>query len=302
MSAYAPYNTNYGLTLTRPYLTVTEYQNAPTAVDTANLLPTDSVAEQSTALAEVIARASSMIDQECFGAWGTLCATVDVENARLWGRQDGSFVVHPKFWPIVEVQSFTYGATPGTAASITPAGNVWVEPSQFVVTPSGVTGLGLNALAGIASGFQYYCTWSYVSGFVNTALSASVASGSASVTVDDTTAIYPGSSLAVFDLPNDELVTVGASYVPGTHPVTLAAPLAYNHDVDVAVSNLPRAAKQAAISLTTVLVKVRGSGALVVNDIGEVRQAATNNPQGAADDLAIFERCIKALRQPYVGY
>ena len=148
-SAYAPFNTNYGLTLTKPYLTTTEYLNAPTAVDTANLLPSGSQLSQTQALAEVIGRASSLIDGECLGAWGTLNATVDVENARIWGNNLGQLIVHPKYWPILEVQSFSYGNTPSTAASVVPAGNVWIEPTQFIVAPGGVVGLGLNSLAGI---------------------------------------------------------------------------------------------------------------------------------------------------------
>ena len=300
-SAYAPYNTNYGLTLTKPYLTTTEYLNAPTAIDTSNLLPAGSQLSQTPALAEVIGRASSLIDGECLGAWGTLNATVDVENARIWGNNLGQFIVHPKYWPIVEVQAFSYGNTPFTQASVTPSGNIWIEPTQFTVSPGGVVGLGLNSLANIAPRYQYYCQWTYVNGFVNTTLSASVAAGATSVSLADLTAVYPGSPFTLFDAPSDEQITVASTYTPGVNPVPLSGPLAYEHPVGAVVTGLPKAVKQAAISLTTCLIKVRGSGALIADDMGEIRHAA-GNAQGAVDDLDLAMYAIRALRQMYVGY
>ena len=41
-----------------------------------------------------------MLDAECMGAWGTLSATTNVGNAHIWGSTYGSFIVHPKYWPI----------------------------------------------------------------------------------------------------------------------------------------------------------------------------------------------------------
>jgi hypothetical protein len=299
-SAYAPFNTSYGQT--QPYLTTTEYQNAPTAIDTSNLLPSGSTASQTEALAEVIGRASSLIDAECLGAWGTLNATVNTENARVWGNNANQFVIHPKYWPILEVQSFQFGFTPSNLTSITPAGSIWVEPSQFVVMPSGVVGLGLNSLAGIVPRSQYFAQWTYVNGWPNTPLSASVAAGAASITPSSVIGIYPGTNLTLFDAPNDEQITVASSYVPGVSTVPLTAPLAYSHQAGAVVTNLPKAAKQGAISLTTCLIKVRGSGALIASDIGEVRQTAQGNPQGAMSDYDMALDCIRSLRQMFVGY
>ena len=300
-SAYAPFNTNYGLTLTKPYLTVAEYMAAPTAIDVSNLLP-GAASVQTTALSETIARASSLIDGECLGAWGTLNATVDTENARLWGRNDGSFVVHPKYWPILEVRTFSYGPAVGSSASVDPSSSCWIEPAQFVVQPSGVVGLGLSSLAGIVPRIQYYAEWTYVNGFVNTTLSASVAASVSSITPLDTTGIYPGSSLTLFDAPDDEQITVASTYVPGATSVPLVSPLTYSHGAGATVSNLPKSVKQAAISLTTALIKVRGSGALVADDLGEVKELAHGNPLGAIDDIELCLWCLRGLRQMFVGY
>lgn len=299
-SAYASYNANYGTTLTKPYLTLAEFQNAPTALDLSNLLPGGSQTSQDAALVETIARASSIIDQECLGAWGTLNATSDVENGRVWASPDGSLRVHPKYWPILEVSAFSYGLTPTTSGSVDCASSVWIEPQAFVVQPSGVVGLGLGSLAGTVGRQPYYCTWTYVNGFVNTTLAASVAAGATQITLTDVAGVYPGSSLTLLDLPYDEQVTVASTYTPGQTTVPLASPLTYGH-TSATATNLPRAAKQAAISLTTALVKIRGSGALTVNSLNEVQEYATTNPMGALDDVDACLWAIRGLRQMYVG-
>jgi len=297
--AYAPFNASYGQT--SAYLTTVEYDNAPTAMDTSNLLPGGTGPAQTIALQETIGRASSMVDTYCLGAYGTLTATLNTENARIWGNNSGQLIVHPLFWPIMEVRTFTYGATVGTSASVVPAGNIWIEPTQFIVSPGGVVGLGLNSLAGIAPRQQYLCQWTYVNGWVNSALSASVASGASAISPTSVLGIYPGSSLTLYDVPNDETITVASTYVPGDASVPLVSPLANNHTTTAVVSNLPKVVKQAAILLTTALIKERGSGALIVSDIGEVSHAA-HIPQGGDEDMALAFSMLDALRQMFVAY
>ena len=299
MSAFAQFDVSYSQA--KPYLTIEEYQNAPTAIDTANLIPTGSLLSQDEALAEVIARASSLLDAECMGAWGTLCATRNTENARIWASNNGSIVVHPKYWPILEVSAFSVSSSPSApAASVTPQGNVWIEPSQFIVQPGGVVGTGFGGL-GFGRG-QVYCSWQYVNGWPNTSLSASVAAGAASVSAMDPTGIYPGTGLELFDAPNDEMLVVASDYVPGGTLLPLTHGLSYDHLAGTTLSNLPTAAKQAAISMVTCLVKIRGSGALIVDDIGEARRVAGAVGDGAIDDWEMAMRGIRALRQMYVGY
>jgi len=137
-SAYAPYDISY--TQRTPYITTTEYLNAPTAMDVSNLIPGGDAQVQIDALQETIGRASSWIDQFTCGAWGSLAATQNVENARVWGNRYGQLIVHPKYWPILSVDAFSFGAIGGqgwgyegvggygsTSASITPAGNIWID-------------------------------------------------------------------------------------------------------------------------------------------------------------------------------
>ena len=311
-SAYAPYLQTYGQAI--PYLTTEEYQRAPTAVDVANLV-SGGPQSQLVALTETIARASSWIDTYVTNsAFGTLCATSNTESARVWGNRDGQIIVHPKLWPILEVQSFSY-SVPGAAfaaASITPAGNIWIEPQQFIVQPNSV--YGWNSFTGAANyggagGWQvgittgqYLCEWQYVNGFPNTTLSASVAAGASSVTVQSGIGIYPGTQLSVYDAPTDESVTVASNYTPGSSTVPLTTTLAYNHNAGVSVTNLPAAVKQAAILLTTALIKQRGSGALIAQDMGAITSVNKGDTQNDDGDIGLAAELLENFRQNFIGY
>ena len=305
-SAYAPYNATMGNFA--PYLTTTEYLNAPTSIDTGNLIPNGAASVQLTALAEVIGRASSWIDGFVTGsAYGTLNSTSNVENARVWGSYRNTLIVHPRYWPITEVQTFQYsslagGVTSNNAASITPSANITVYPDYFEVALAGVIALGLNAPSGIMRGYEYDCQWTYVNGFPNTTLSASVAAGAASVNVVSGIGIYPGSLLTLFDAPNDEGVAVASNYVPGGTVIPLTANLAYNHAVGSTLTNLPKSVKQAAILLTSALIKQRGSGALEVADMGVITKMSGEFPQGEDSDIGLAVDLLRPLQQKYMGY
>ena len=307
-SAYAPYLQTYGRAV--PYLTTQEYQDAPTAVDVSNLI-SGGPQNQLIALQETISRASSWIDQFVTGsAFGTLCATSNIENARVWGNRAGQIIVHPKLWPILEVQAFSY-SVPGasaTSSSITPQGNIWIEPQQFIVQPNAT--YGWNTQMGGSYGAwpvgistqEYLCQWQYVNGFPNTTLSASVAAGAASIHVVSGMGIYPGTQLTLFDTPYDEVVTVASSYVPDSGFLPLASPLTYNHNAGISVTNLPTAVKQAAILLTNALVKQRGSGALIASDMGMITQLDTGATQNEHGDIALAMVLLTNFRQHFIGY
>lgn len=313
-SAYAPYLQTYGNTV--PYLTVDEYQQAPTALDINNLI-SGGPQNQFIALQETIARASSWIDQYVTGsAYNTLCATLNVENSQVWGNRAGQIIVHPKLWPILEVQSFSY-SVPGlaqTSSSITPQGNIWIEPQLFIVQPNATYGWNIqnwnNPYSSNGGGAwpvgistqPYLCQWSYVNGFPNTVLSASVAAGAASVTVASGLGIYPGSQLTLFDAPNDETIVVAANYTPDTTLVPLTSTLTYNHLAGRCLTNLPSAVKQAAILLTSAFIKQRGSGALIAQDMGAVTHVQQGSIQNDSGDTALALRLLENFRQRFIGY
>lgn len=293
-SAYAPFNTSYAQTA--PYLTTTEYQLAPEALDLTQLSYGKNVATNEQQLASIIARASSIIDQTVFGAYGTLNATLNVENGTVWGAPGGKLIIHPKFWPVLEVASFSYGSYPGQSASITPAGNCWVEPNRFVIVPGGVIGLGLGSAYGVATGCPYYCQWSYVNGWPNVLLTASVAAGATSCIPASLVGIYPGTTLDVVDAPNNETVTVSPTWTVGTSPVLLSEGFDATHPVGAVLTNLPQAAKQAAILTTSAMIKSRGDSALVLQSLQAPSKTQQMDDQGLGDDMALARMCIHALR------
>lgn len=311
-SAYAVYNTSYELRT--PYITTAEYNNAPTAMSTDNLVG-GSPLSNLIALQETIGRASSWVDQYCCGFSGTLAATVEIENARVWGSYRNTLTVHPRWFPILEVQAFSYSAIPGglasggSAASVVPSGSITVYPTEFEVAPTGAIGwggFGLNlnsAPGGIMRRIEYDCQWQYVVGWVQTTLSASVAAGATSIQPLSVTGLYPGTMLTLYDLPNDEQIQVSQSYVPGSSVVPFANPLQYDHSTTATISNLPPAVKQAAILATTAFIKQRGSGALMVTDISSpVTTMDRGSPQHSGADWWQAEELLLPFRQPFVGY
>jgi hypothetical protein len=262
MSAYAPFNLSYSATT--PYLTTAEYLNAPTAIDVTQLKVSGSTLDQTAILAEVISRVSSAIDRHCCGRWGSLCATVDVENGVIWGDRTGRFAVHPKYVPILEVQSFSYGTSMTYSASVTPSSSVWIEPDRFVVQPSPILTSSLSLNFGGVGPRRFYAQWTYVNGWPNTTLSVLNNEGDTSITPVNVTGIYPGTGLTIFDPPNDEQIMVASTYSPGASVVPLVAPLAYAHAAGVSVTNLPQAVKDAAILWVSGRIKRRGDSGFVL--------------------------------------
>lgn len=311
--AYAPFNISYSART--PLISPTEYTNAPQALDLNNLLAGANAAAQQTALQESINRASSWCDQWCFGAYGTVSATVETENARVWGSYRNTLIVHPLYWPVVEVRTFSYTPLPGglassTGASVTPGTAVTIYPQEFEVSFSGMTSFGpaqtgfggFGTFQGIQMRMEYDCQFSYVAGWPNTTLAASVAAGAASVQPTSVVGIYPGSPMTIYDLPNDEPVQVASSYVPGNAVVPLTSGLQFKHLTTATISNLPPAIKQAAIWATSAFIKQRGSGALEVADMGAVTRIASGAPQNSGNDLDQAKMLLNAFRQQYVGY
>lgn len=304
-TSYAYFDTSYGART--PYISTQEYQNAPTAMDTSNLIAGGNPAAQLTALQETIGRASSWIDQFTCGAWGTLCATVEAENARVWGSYRGTLTVRPKYWPVIEVRSFAYstlaaGLISNNAASVDPASSIVIYPQEFEVAQTGTVGLGLSGNGGIVPRTEFTCQWQYVCGWPNTTLAASVAAGAASISPSVVTGIYPGTMMTLYDLPYDEPIMVAPWYVPGGAVVPLTNPLQFDHFAAATVTNLPPAIKQAAILATTAFIKQRGSGALIAADIGEVTRTQTGFSQNSGSDWNQAKKLLHPFKQQYVGY
>jgi hypothetical protein len=270
---------------TAPYLTIAEYKTAPTAVDVSNLVPGAPPATQDSELANVISRASGWVDNL---ASQILAATVNTEARRLRTRRDGTLVVHPDSWPILEVRDLQYGSSPAGLTQLSDLSGLWIEEQQFVVTFAGVqavTSVGPLQLGGLGPGEPLLVRYTYVNGWPNTTLQSAAAAAATSIVVADTTGIYAGTRLVLDSGSVEEQVTVQTT--PTTTTVALAAPLASGHQAGVSATALPPQVKEATILLCSALIKTRGTEALVMPGIGgmsELHVAATT--PGSSQDVA----------------
>jgi hypothetical protein len=266
-----------------PYLTNDEYREAPTSVDIDDFVGGGSMALNDVELGNVIARASSWIDSHC---GQVLAATLDTDSFRARVSRDGMLNMHPRYWPIVAVESASFGSNPTVMNTLDPT-TAWIEP-MAVVFPM----LGLNAsfLGQIQFSRTYspsavqYCTMTYVNGYANTLLAANSIVGATSLSVKDRTGFVAGSRFNIYDGVNTELLTIASNHThatgPGTLPLASAATCA--HTTGVSVSALPPAIKQACIYMTNVILKSRGNSALVMESITPTRIVG-DNPNVSSD-------------------
>jgi len=279
-----------------PYLTLDEFKQAPTAIDYNNLVAnsTDG-AVQDAELANAISRASSWIDTYCNQV---LAATTETELQRVRMSADGYIKLHPRYWPILEVTAFSYGATPNGLVAYGDLSQGWLE-DQSIVMPwtGGTTNAGpLGFGAGGGPRLPVYASVTYVSGYANTLLSASASASATSVAVADPTGILPGSHLTIYDGTYTENVVVASSYTPGNATVAINGSLSNAHASKVAISALPPAVKQAAILATTAFLKARGDYAMtmaVTNVVGEAQAQA----KGLNYDLEIAKELLLPFRR-----
>lgn len=270
-----------------PYITVDEYRQAPTGINVDQLVPRDPAASRAE-LANVIARASSLADGYC---GQILAATVDTDVARIRVDRDGAVHVHPRQTPIIQVNAFAFGTAPNTLTQVTDLSGVWIEAAEFHVplTSGSVSWQGALQFSAAQSGGWAYCRWTTVSGWPNTTLAATAAAASTSLKVGDATGIVAGiTQLAVYDGAQAENVQVAASWTGGT-TLPLTAPLLYTHDqTGVAVSALPPDVRQAAILLTTAMIKTRGAAAVVAQSVSQLKaHVAKSGDKSAMDDLEL---------------
>jgi hypothetical protein len=256
------------------YLTLDEFKEAPTGVDLSNLVVGGVADQQDARISETIARASSWADSMCGQVLG---ATLDTEAKRIRSNRNGEFVVHPNYWPVIQVTDFRYGGLPSSLSPLADLSNVFVEPHGFTVA---VPGLGFSSSQGpiqfgplLGPGNQVFAQWTYVNGYANTVLLAPAIAGDVSVQVVDPTGILANiTRLTIFD---GSSVSAGppSQTERGLQPtavvgnvVTLASPLLFDHKAGVSISALPDAVKQAVILLTKTLIMTRGTEALVSDD------------------------------------
>ncbi len=250
----------------QPYITVAEYNQAPTGVDLSNLVSKDPAASAAEG-ANIIARASAWADNFC---GQILAATTDTDTNRVQVSRDGYMHIHPRYTPILEVTDFRFGTAPNNLQAMTDLSGIGFYGQEFHV-PSGVASFSsfTGPLQFGSAGYnaKYWVQYSYINGYPNTLLAtAPGAAGATTLTVTDATGIIGGlTQLGIYDGAQAELVKVAS--VAG-NVLTLTAPTVFAHtQTGVSVSALPPSVKQAVILLTTALVKTRGTSAIVAPGI-----------------------------------
>lgn len=299
---FAPYIGQVGRV--EPYISLNEFKYSPTAgaIDFSNLVSNASQAAQDRALYELIVRASSKVDNYCYGKLGTLNATSNTENGRYRIDRSGRFKIHPKYTPVIGISSFEWGNIPGALSAVAlTTSNAWLEEESLVILPystsTATTYTGTGALSSLvqSSTGEYYCQYTYINGWNNSFLSAQATAGTSSITLVDVTGIYPGNQTTIWDGMNDEFVTVDSAYVPGTSVVTLASPLLYNHSIGTNVSGIPSSVKQACIHLVVAMIKQRGQGGVMLDEMG-----ATTAISGKIESSSEDEIQALMLLEPFV--
>ena len=137
----------------------------------------------------------------------------------------------------------------------------------------------------------------YVNGYANTVLSASVAASATAIPVLDLAGFLPNAQFQIYDGASTELLTVNASFtaVSGPGSLPISRPLAYAHAATISASALPPAVKQAAIFVTSAILKARGNSALVMGSLTP-SMIQTESP-AASNDLAAAWDILKPYRR-----
>lgn len=283
-----------------PYLTTQEYRNAPTAIDIDNLVFNSSDPDvQDSELANVIARASSWIDTYCNQVLG---ATHETETQRSRIAPDGTIKFHPRYSPIIALTDFWYGNPSNNLIQASDCSIAWLE-NQEIIFPYASLSTTLTSQGPIQFGFPstsgqvVYLKYTYVNGYANTLIATAV-QGQSTLTVTDGTGITAGSHLKIYDGMYSENVTVASNYVFGSTTVPLMAPLLYSHNTGISISALPPAIKEAAILVTTAMLKVRGDNSLTMAVGTLPSQSSVPQIQASiGDDMAMAQSLLGPYRR-----
>lgn len=273
----------------KPYITVAEYLNAPTSIDSSNLVVGGNSAAQTAELYNVIIRASSFMNEYLNQ---DLNATVNTENQRTRFTPEGFIALHPNNNPVVSLSAFNYGSTPNNMTALSDCSTVWFEDQQIIIPVSqlSTTYSSQGPLSFGGSGStrnQIFVNYTYASGFVNNLIAVATA-GATSLTVQDASGIVAGMTLRITDGANSESVTVGTTYTYASTTVPLASALSYSHANTITLGNMPTTIKQACILVTTAFLKMRGDSSMTMAlSVNPSRNVTTNSLYGTEVSTAL---------------
>lgn len=284
--------------ISRPYLSLQEFKNAPTALDYGNLVAGGNQTAQDAELTNAIIRASSAIDQYCNQIIG---ATLDTEQQRTRIKSDGTIRFHPKYFPVVAMTDLQLGWTPNALTAVTDPSQAWFE-EQEIIYPYAQLPQSMSSQGPLSFGFpmssraETFIKYTYVNGYANTLVATSASAGATSIICEDGLGVVAGMSLTIYDGANTERVTVANTYTFGSATISLTAPLIYAHAVGISVGNLPAAIKQAAILYTSAALKIRGDAALVMS-VTNAPSQQSGGSQRVGSDIALAQEILEPFRR-----
>lgn len=281
--AVAPYVPSYANRV--PYITVGEFQNAPTGVDASQLVVRGSYNDNLSILGTMLARASGWVDAICHQV---LACTPEVQVGRYRIRRDGSMWVPLAYSPVVAVTDVSWGYTTALTA-MTDLSGVWIE-GKIAQVP--LTNINPSVNGAVASDGTVYAQVGYLAGFPNTVLAAAALVGDSTVTVTSGLGIPAGMPMTLFDAAQTEGVTVASGHAFNSTTVELSAPLTYAHDAGTAISALPDQVKQATISLAAALIKTRGAQALSMPSMSSQPSKKELIGSGGNTDVEVAEALL----------
>ena len=283
-----------------PYVSVWEFKNAPTGVDTSQLVPGGTAPQQTAALVLQLSRASAAADNIC---QKVLAATVDTQFGHYRVRHDtwlGPVLNVPlDYVPIVGVSAVSVGWMPNSLTALTDLSNVAIRKKTALIpfAPPGVSS------GPVVTGFadRAWAQVQYVNGWANTALTA--APSGANISVSNPLGIVPGQQLVLANSTQSETVTVAATWVPtatvGTATVPLASAPVGSYASGDTCTALPQDIKQAVILIAKALIKTQASQSYTIPVLGgEPGQPTTLGPgvssdyDAAIDLLAPYRRAV----------
>ena len=286
--------------LSIPYLTTTEFRNAPTAIDIDNLVFNSSDPDvQDSELANVIARASSWIDTHCNQILG---ATSTTEQQRSRVSPDGYIKWHPNYNPVIALTDLWYGYPSTNLYHVQDVSSAWIENQQILFPYASMGSLFTNQgplQFGFpsSSGSPVFLKYTYVNGYANDLINTAVA-GQTTLTVKSGVGITAHDTLKIYDGMYSENVTVADTYTFGSSTVPLTSPLLYSHASGISISALPPAIKEAAILVTTAMLKVRGDSSMTMA-VGTLPSynATPEISQNIGGDMAMAVDLLKPYRR-----
>lgn len=283
------------------YVAPWEFLNAPTGVDTNQLVPGGSASANQAALVMQLQRASTLADNLC---QKVLAATVDTQYGKYRVQSDpwsGPVVKVPlDFTPVVAISAVSAGWTPGALTALSDLSGVSIGKKAAVIPlyPGGnSTGPLTSSLSG---GSHAYVSVQYVNGWANTSLTA--APSGASLAVASDLGIVPGQQLRLANATASETVTVAPGYTPAATGNPTAVPLTAapvgTYTTGDLVTAMPQDIKQAVILLAKDLIKTRASQSIEFGHIGGDAPGAQHGmPAGVTSDYELALEILAPYRR-----